>query len=310
MSSKSSGFRLPRSVEDVRRRQEHVERRLVQMPVLLSDDIRTSSTLRFVSIVRNATLSELRDLYRIVSSLDARKFDIRAADVKAMFEWFATFENFVRLYLTISEKELYDTTDIDEWASLQGNISKTKRKAEKKRIIALCDKVEEMKRKMIAEHKSCLRHLQELHKRVDQFTMRLVRFLNEEVEQVPAHLERKFSPIVIENLFISMTREIRNAENGKDMVVLMARGTGANSLTMTSWVRAMCGSVNKMTAAIWIRKFIDRHVNYAVLFENAEQEYREMYNVLSDQVDDEIAGIRKNFERRLRISSDASADRK
>lgn len=282
---RKEGDALPRGVEDVRRRQEHVEGRLVRAPVL------RRTKRQGLGVVRDGVVLELVDLYRMIGSIDVRRFDVGVEDVKALFAWFGLFENFVRVYFWVSEREVYAASGVDDWGGLKGIVGK-KRKEEKMGIVRMGEKVGEMKRVMVGGRRVG-RFVGELIRRVDGFAMRLLRFLNAEVEEVGRKFEERFEgreKVVWEGL----VRSIRKKEGGKEMIVLMGRGVGKGK--MLDWIRDMCGGgVGKMNVGNWTRKFMERHANYAILFEKAEMEYREMYKELAEQVDKEIADIRLKF---------------
>lgn len=309
MSLASEGRSLPRSAEDIRRRQEHVDRRLVRMPVLFSHTSNGNTDVNGIQLVREAFLSELRDLYTILSSVDARKYDVRPSDIRAMFEWFAIFENFLRLYFTVSETSIYHAAEIDEWENIEGMLSKECRIREKKRIIELCEKVEGMKRVLISEgDRGEQKSVRKLRERVDKFSVRLLRFLNEEVVQIPNELEGRFSREQAEGFFRAMVNEIRNSEHGKDMVVALAKGLGKGSSGMGSWLTDVCETGNKFAVQRWMRQFVERHSNYVKLFEKAESEYRWFYKDLSNHVDEEIEEIHEEFERAIRSVGSSGGD--
>lgn len=312
MNLASEGSPLPRKAEDIRRRQEHVDGRLVQMPVLFSRTAIGDTGLTGIPLVREAFLSELRDLYTILSSVDARKYDVCSSDIRAMFEWFAMFENFLRLYLTVSETTIYQAAEIDAWENIEGMLSKECRMREKKRIIELCDKVEAMKRVLISEgDRGEQKSVEKLREQVDKFTVRLLRFLDEEVVQLPNELNGpRFSRKEAEGFFRAMVNEIRNSEQGKDMVVVLAKGLGTGSSGMGSWLKDVCETGNKFAVQRWMRQFVERHSNYVRLFEKAESEYRWFYKDLSNNVNEEIEEIREEFERTIRsVASSAGVSR-
>lgn len=308
MSGANENSRLPRGAEDIRRRQEHVDRRIVQMPMLFSTPSEADVEFKGMVLIHEAFLSELRDLYTILSSIDSRKYDICRSDIRAMFEWFAIFENFLRLYFTVSETQIYQAAQIDEWENIGGLLSKERRKKEKKKIIELCDKVEAMKRILIAEgDRGEKRSVQKLRERVDRFTVRLLRFLDEEVGHVPGDLENRFFDRETDAMFRRLVNEMRNCEHGRDMVVVLAKGLGKDASGMGTWLVKNCDKGTKGAVQKWMGQFVERHTNYVKLFEKAEYEYRRLYKSLGRSVDEEIEGLRKDFGRRLRAVNSGSS---
>lgn len=291
MAEEPNAQQLPRNVEDVRIRQEHVERRVQTMPSLFSEDARGRSLSEVISIIRNAVFRELNDLYKIMSSLEARKYDLCGSDVQSTFAWFKLLENFIRVYFSASESEVYGKTGIDSWGNLSGKLTSDKRKKEKMKIVALSDRVEQMKRVMLAMGCRCGQLVAQLQAKVDDFAMRLVRFLNEEVEQIPCQLESKFGTSEMAIILGGLVQEMRGAETGREVVLLMSRGLTAGGTERVEWIRKMCGGPTRVTAQSWMRKFADRHSNYVRLFVAAEGEYQDMYNDLSRVLDAEIQGI-------------------
>lgn len=277
MNVNSDGVRLLRSADEIRRRQEHIDGRIVQMPVLESDVIGRENS-HALGTVHRAILSELRDLHCMISSMESRKFDVNKADVRALFEWFKLFENFIRLYLATSERELYAGATGDAWIQA--------RKAQKIEVVRLVERVEAMKRPMIAQHVHCGQSLRDLHKRVDRMTMRVVRLLKEESERmtmlevgsVEARVER-------------MIKSLREGRFGREMVVLIAQG----ARNPMEWMRGVWHDVGRFVIQGWVNRFVERHRGFVTAFERAESEYRELYGVLGKLVDEDIANIRREF---------------
>lgn len=293
-------FKLPRSADAVRRRQEHVDGRIVQTPVLLSDYNVSGGASAGIAIIYNAVISELRDFHIILSSLQARKYDINSADIKAVYEWYGLLENFIRVYFVASEREIYAKTEVDKHIVAHGSIAPEQRKIEKMRIVRLCEKVEALKRPLLAMGRKCGQSVGTLHKQVDKLTMRLVRFLKEEVEQLPSALESRLTRTELIAMYTQLVSELREGKNGKEIVVLIGQGAGSGAGDRMSWVREVCGGVSKFTAQGWVNRFGEKHRNYVHLFQKAEKEYRQFYGKLSRIVDEEIADIR--IETRSRAS--------
>lgn len=291
MTEFRDGYEVSRKAEDVRRRQEHAERRITRTPMLLADDRGSGSVREGIIVARRAMLCELRDFYAITSSLEARKYDLRGSDIQATFEWFKMLENFLRCYLVASEKAIYVGTEVDKWGSLHGKINEKNRKGEKMRIIELSDRIELLKRPMLALDTKCGQLMGRLHRRVDDYTMRLVRFLNLEAEQVPSQLESKLENQEVDGVFHRFVKEMFGMEHGRDMVILLSFGLGMETEKQVEWLKRMCGGITRSGVQVWIKKVMDRHNNYVRLFKNAETEYRELYCRLSRLLDSEIAEI-------------------
>lgn len=294
---------LPRNAEDVRRRQEHVDKRLVRTPMLFSSPPEGNTELTGMALIREAFLTELRDFYTILSSVDARKYDICRSDIRAMFEWFTTFETFLRLYFIVSETTIYQTAGIDEHGAVSEALSSARRKQEKRRIIKRCDKIEEIRRVLISEaDKWEQRSMQILNERVDKLTVRLLRFLDEEVKEVSRDLDDRLSNTEKEVIFRGFMDMMLSCQHGRDMVVMLAKGLGKDASEMGAWLVKNCSKVNRGAVQKWMAQFVERHTNYVKLFEKAESEYRALYKGLGRSIDEELEGLRKEFDRSVSVA--------
>lgn len=289
MGVEGEGKELGRGVEDVRVRQEHVERGVIGMPVLMGDegDVRDMETGgNGLEIVRRAFLTELRDLYTIVGSMKVRQFDVGIGDVRGLFEWFVMFERFLRIYFVVSERWIYEESGIDEWAGLEGYIGgEQRRKKEKRRIVGLVDKVWRMKRMLeaVGEGEGMRKGVGELGRRVDEMTMGLVRYLKEEVEVGKVLEGRGMMAGVVQG----MVRDMREMEGGKEGVVIVSRGLGKGG-EMGRWLRQMLGGRGGRR---WLWAVVDGHMGFVREFERAQKEYVAMYRGLSGLVDEQIRRI-------------------
>lgn len=265
MRAGGEGRELGRGVEDVRLRQEHVERSVVQMPMLEGEvGGGGGGGAGAAGVGRGAVFCELRDLYVIMMSMEMRKYDLGVGDVRALFEWFVMFERFVRIYLWVSERWLFE-----------GVGGAAERRREKRRIVEGLVRVEGMRRVMMG---GCMKGLQELRGRVDDMSMKVVRYMNEEVAVLGGVEAGR-----VEEGLRNVMEEIRGMAGGKEVLGILGRGGGAR------WVRGVCGKWD----ARWLWGVVDRHSSYVRAFARAEKEYKEFYKALSRLVDEELRGIRE-----------------
>lgn len=186
---------LPCGVEDVRRRQEHVERLMISMPVLFNDCCRGP-----FSGVEETFLAELRDLYTIVGSMIVRKWDLGRSDVRALFEWWRWFEKLIRVYFAATER------------LSGGAFGGEKRRKEKRRVVELLEGVERMKRRMLAGRSSDL--VEELEGKIGEMSMAVMGCFRRERDELAGRGDD------VQDTLLSIVKEL----GGKECVGLLARG--------------------------------------------------------------------------------------
>ena len=284
---------LPHGIEEVRRRQEHVENRVVQTPVLISSGVKARTGASGIPLIREAFLSELRDLYTMLSSIEARRYDLCRSDIRALYEWYSVFENFLRVYFFVSESSIYQAGHVDSWEGTSGVLRKAERMREKKKILGLSDKVQAMKRVLLGEGEGGeQKSVKPLRERVDRLAVRLHGFLDEEVRQIHTGLGARYLEEERDAMFRGLVNEMRRHEMGRDMVVLVAKGLGGSVREMERWLVGHCDRAGKLAVQRWIGQFAERHCEYVRLFEKAEYEYRRLYTRLGKKVDKEMEGLR------------------
>lgn len=246
MTEIGEGRVLPMRAQDVRRRQEHLERGVRDMRELRRGG---RSGLR---IVREAFIQEFRDLYEMMNSIEGRRWDVCKGDVLGLFEWFKMVENFLRVYVIVSQ-ESYTAAGQGDWGV-----------REKKRVLARAERVGEMKRLMVAMDRRCGEMVARLRRRVEEFVEGVLGFLEDECRVVERFLEDGFD---------EMVKRMGEQESGKESVVLLGRGSRDSE-----WGKKMGG---------WraVRRVKERHWEYVTMFAAADREYRTIYGSLADEVD-------------------------
>lgn len=293
MGVEGEGMELGRGVEDVRVRQEHVERGVISMPALMEDEGEVGDMETWgngLEVVRRAFLAELRDLYTIMGSMRMRQFDLGIGDVRGLFGWFVMFERFLRVYFVVSERWVYEETGVDEWAGLEGIVGGEGRKEEKKKIVSMAEKVWGVKRMLEAVRggEGMRKGLGVLGKRVDEMTMGLVRYVKEEVE-VGKVLEGKGMIGSVMRGMVEEMKEMKEMEGGKESVVIVSRGLGKGG-EKSGWLKRVLGGRGGKK---WLWRVMDAHLGFVREFERAQKEYVAMYVGLSGLVDEQIRHIHR-----------------
>lgn len=284
---------LPRSPEEVRRRQEHVERSVVRMPAL-----HTESNVSFLSkdilfVVRNGFITELTDLYRILWSVEARGFDVCKDDAIGVFEWFSGLERALARYLAATELSVYCGTDVEE--KVENILAQPNRSFEKRKLTAIADAVARTRR---AFNAGGGRAIEILRKRIDLFSITVSEFTKEECKQLPKNLTKnRFSPLLEKTL-----REMIRLDGNGESVALLSSGLGVeiSCEERAKWISEKC-DVSVTIALEWVNKIIEKHVRWVDIFVKADQEYRSLYEHLGKLVDDEIDQIHSQEHSRRRF---------
>lgn len=295
---------LPRDAGSVRLRQEHFNQRGANRslfpPRLM---ISVSSTRAIIPTVRNAVVRELRDLERIIQSLEARKYDLCPSDIHALFAWFKPIENLIRHYLTVAERVIYKRAHAEQWGSGRGLWCEEERRAAKVAIVILAERMESLRRPMIAKRGGAYEMLPDLRERVAAFAKKVVNFLDEEVEQVGRMMEDRLSLEAQEEVMFTVMRGMRKGELGKAVVILVSQGLGASRSEREGWIRDVCKKFSKLVVHMWIKWFDDRHVDFLRMFEAAEEEYRRLYVGLARELDSRIVSAVSIHAQSTQVSS-------
>lgn len=306
MADESDGYvpELPRDAGSVRLRQEHFNQRGANQclfpPRLM---ISVSSTRAIIPTVRNAVIRELRDLERIIQSMEARKYDICPSDIHALFEWFKPIENLIRHYHTVSERMIYTRAHVEQWGNGRGLWRENERRAAKISIVILAERMESLRRPMIAKRGGAYEMLAELRDRAAAFAKKVTDFLDEEVEQIGRVMEDRLSQDEQEELMFTMMRSMRKGELGKAMVILVSQGLGTSRSERVIWIRDVCKKFSKLVVHMWIKWFEDRHVEFLRLFEAAEDEYRRLYGGLAHELEHRSVGAQSMQAQSFQMSS-------
>lgn len=306
MADESDGYlpELPRDAGSVRLRQEHFNQRGANRslfpPRLM---ISVSSTRAIIPTVRNAVIRELRDLERILQSLEARKYDLCPSDIHALFEWFKPIENLIRHYHTVSERVIYRRAQAEQWGNGRGLWREEERRAAKVAIVILLERMESLRRPMIAKRGGAHEMLPDLRERVAAFAKKVVQFLDEEVEQVGRVMEDRLSLEEQEEVMFTVMRGMKKGELGKAVVILVSQGLGMSRSERLVWIRDVCKIFNKLVVRLWIKWFDDRHVEFLRKFEAAEEEYRRLYIGLARELDSRVVSAISMHAQSMQISS-------
>lgn len=295
MLDSEEGGQLPMSMGAVRLRQEHVSqvKATARSHRLTWLTLPISSPRSIISLVRNAVIREMSDMQRIMHSLELRKYDVCSSDVHAFFAWFKVVENLVGLYFAATEIAIYGNQHVDMYHPnpSSGVWYASERQATKMAIISLADKLDALRRPLIALNFNAHKLLAELRKRADTFAKRLVRFLDDEVEHVEAVLMQNLNLDAQDAVLAALIKEIRSGPYGRDIVMVLAQGLSVNKSDRNAWVKNMCNGVNRLIVQLWMKRLADRHWNFVSLFESAGKEYQQLYDDLARDVDDKMASV-------------------
>lgn len=286
---------------------------LMTGPTTVASGVGGSFSYCGISVVRNAIAREMDGMQRLLHSLEVRKYDLCASDIHAFFAWFKLIENFTRVYLFATESTIYTlnplaTRSTPNSTSIPNNNSNEYfnnnltywesrlRCNEKTAIINLCEKLERLRRPMLALDKKCHEHLEELRRRCDAFATRLMRFVDGEVQHVESILHTELSVEELDVVLHSLVSQLRKTGGvyGKNIIMVMATGLGVAKTEREIWIRDRIKSVGRVVVQMAMKKLKDRHWNFVTLFETSGKEYKQVYENLGKDVDRKVASVRSS----------------
>lgn len=293
MTDMSENRKLPFTAGDIRLRQEHISV-VTASPQALRPNwliLPLHSPRCVMGITRNALVHEMSDMHRILHSLELRKYDLCSSDANAFYAWFKIVENLIRYYFTVSEISIYSRRYVEQCNPGTGIWVGADRRAAKLSIMRVVDELEVLRRPMIALGKHAHQTVAELHRRADELAHRLIRFLDDEVEQVETVLQQQLSVEEQDDILSHFVNYMKRGSYGRSIILVLAGGLGLNKVDRETWVKNSCKALNRIIVQIWARRVNDRHSEFANMFETAGREYRRMYEELARDVDKKIASV-------------------
>jgi hypothetical protein len=267
---------------DARRRRQ-IGLTVERAPFLGFASLGTLAASDSMHIFHNAVRAELRDLHRIVMSLETRLVDVDDEDIRSFYAWLDGFGDFLRLYLAASERFVIsvaeDASDIEFCENMLGN----RRRNDKVQIVRMLEGVENLKRPMQARPDRQQLLLAELRAKVDDLTMAIIRCLSTEAEQLPSVLSSHFHEQQITEMFSRVKARMLESASGPLLLVALSRGSGHDVETRKKWLKTqsqqLIRSKTSAKAAVqkWTRTFLDIHKEYVLAFVSAKKEYVDMY---------------------------------
>jgi hypothetical protein len=274
---------VDRGIDIDLQRCRHIETIGAYWPTIELVEVDSKVAIDSMHVFHNAIRLELRDLQRVLTSMQTRLLDIDNNDTVSFYAWLDGFSDFLRLYFAASERFVLNVVEDASDMELRGEMGSRRRKSEKLRIVRMLEDIESLKRPMQAHPSMLQQLLPKLSEKVETFSKATNRCLATEAENLPSILLSYFHEQQIAEMFSSVKSRLLDGASGPVLVVLLSRGCGSDAATRKLWLKSHSQQVVRGKASAravvqrWTKLFVALHKEYVQAFLCAEQEYRSMY---------------------------------
>lgn len=277
---------LPLELEDYRKRKQALVKTVTRSPLLAFVDFSGRSGMDCLLVYHNAIRFELFSLYAISSSIEKRALDVNENDAMSFYSWLGLFGDLIRLYFCASERFLFsvveDTCDME----LREVLIRKERSQAKVQIVSELESLEGLKRRMEATPEKCKEVVPLLSNMVDTFSLNLLKYLDAEIEQIPAVLTSYFHEERINEMFKNIDNYILESTNGSLLHVLLSLGARRSAQDQKRWIRQHIHRVYRhktklqtsIVAQRSLQRFNDTHQRHVRGFMKAESEYAKIFS--------------------------------